>query len=127
MIGLLILIVLGYSNSRIARAKGQNVLIWILITIVAFLIGQMIGGMVVLFFFNKGVVNMDALSNGQGNVDEFKQQLTALLSDPVHSLLILACGIGGFLAIRYILERMPNKNSRNGNHINQYVDTTDQE
>lgn len=41
--------------------------------------------------------------------------MQAFMETPVRSLIILFSGAGGYLLIRYILERMPDADQRNNN------------
>jgi hypothetical protein len=56
-------------------------------------------------------------------MEQLTQQGTALFNDPVHAFFVSICGIGGYLLIRFILERMPDKKDENKGWINNINDT----
>lgn len=113
MFDLLIAILLGINNGARARIKGQRGGLWIFITVICMLIGEMIGGIIILIFFNNGAIDFNAASSGKETMDELSRQIANLYGTPMHSILVLLCGFGGYLLIRYILERMPNKTDDN--------------
>ena len=113
MFDLLIAMLLGTLNSARARKKGKNSLLWIFLTVVCVIAGEIIGGFLTLFFFNNGAVNIDALSTGHVSREELTRQMATLYSDPVHAIFVLFCGLGGYLLIRFILDRMPDKTDGN--------------
>ncbi|RYD57152.1 MAG: hypothetical protein EOP56_10150 [Sphingobacteriales bacterium] len=91
---------LSYNNGQLARRKGQNVVVWVLITIVAFFLAYVIGAMVLVALFYDGPFTQDAL----------QQFMTA---NPLRLLTYVFTGIGGYMLIRYLLERMPDMPRKN--------------
>jgi hypothetical protein len=122
MLDLLIAILFGINNSRRAKAKGQNPTLWIFITVVATMFGEFIGNVVVLMFFNHNIVDVKAFLAGKETVSQFEQQYLTLFNDLSHAIFVLLCAFGGYLLIRYILERMPDKKDGNGNFIQNIND-----
>ena len=88
----------AYKNSLIAKAKGLNTVLWVFITIFAFLVAEVIGvGLVMAFFYRGG--------NDPGAVKAF------LFSHPLQIVFIYFTAIGGCLFVRYVLE-----NKRGSSH-----------
>jgi hypothetical protein len=81
----------AYKNSLIAKAKGLNTVLWVFITILAFLFAEIIGVGLVMAFFYRGGNNPEA-------VKEF------LFSHPLQVVFIYFTAIGGCLFVRYVLE-----------------------
>jgi len=110
MFDLLIALLLGINNGSRARVKGQRPWLWIFITMIFMFVGEIIGMIIVLLFFNNGVVDFRALSAASPSMDQIMQQLINLFYNNMsHAALILLCSFGGYLLVRYILERMPDK------------------
>ena len=97
---ILILIYLAYRISIRAGLKGQNRALWILITLFCFFLGEGIGLTIIVSLFYHGVWNAQAL-------------VSFMYAQPIRMVFTLMCGIGGYLLIRYILDRMPDKNQNN--------------
>ena len=115
IIEIFILVALVFSNNKKAKQKGQNTVLWSVLTVVAYLIFYVIGMVIVMAFFCKGVVDINlAVSNDMVNINARSQQLAqqweqAITDRPVRELLVFLFGFGGCLLIRYILDRMPDK------------------
>jgi len=114
MFELLLLCFLGYKNSERAKLKGQNGLLWGVLTGVSFFIAMTIGMMVVVMFLCRDSVDMSLLSNPQANRDAVSQQfaqqvMQALATNPLRQFTILMFGWGGYLFVRYLIERKPDK------------------
>lgn len=108
---IILLAYLAYRNSVRAKLKGKNPVLWGLVTVVAYFTTLMIGGFVVIFNFCKDVVDLKQLSSMDiATREAASQQLVrALAANPLHVLTIELFGIGGFLLVRYILDRTPDK------------------
>jgi hypothetical protein len=67
--------------------------------------------MIVVFNFCADKVNLDLLASTDPETRAMvtKQLADALNSNPLHSFTIELFGIGGYLLIRYILDRKPEK------------------
>lgn len=99
MFELAISVFCAYQNAKLARKKGQNTVLWVFITIVSFFVAYTIAAVALVLMMYKGPMDKDAL-----------QQFIA--SHPFLYITVLFIGLGGYLLIRYILERMPDKSSR---------------
>lgn len=85
----------SYRNAQLAKRKGQNTVIWVIITLVAFFISYMIGFMLMVTMFYHGPLEQNAL-------------IAFMLDHPLLVVTIMFFGLGGYLLIRYILEKMPD-------------------
>ena len=111
---ILLLCVLGYSNSTKAKQKGQKGLLWGVLTIVSYIIFQAVGLYIVIALFCRDVVDMSILAKASGNFDavskQFNDQVTkALMDNPLREATVFLFGLGGYLFIRFLLDRKPNK------------------
>ncbi len=93
MFELLLSIFCAYRNALLAKRKGQNVVVWVIITIVAFFLAYSIGGGILIAIMYRGPMEPAAVSE-------------YILSRPVLSITIMFFGLGGYLLTRYILEKM---------------------
>jgi hypothetical protein len=108
---IVLLVYLAYKNSVRAKLKAQSAITWAFITVVAFLVTYFAGYFFVVVFFCRDVVKLEQI----GAVDykakqAIAQQLVdAFAANPLHLLTVEMFGLGGYLLIRYILDRMPDK------------------
>jgi amino acid permease len=115
IVEIFILVALIFSNNKKAKQKEQNVVLWSVLTVITYFIFYIIGMVVVMSFFCKGVVDVSlAVNNNISNINARSQQLAqqweqAITDKPVRELLVFLIGFGGCLLIRYILDRMPDK------------------
>lgn len=111
MFVIILLVYLAFRNSARAKAKGLNGILWAGITVLSFFTTLFIGCMIVVFNFCADKVNLDLLASTDPETRAMvtKQLADALNSNPLHSLTIELFGIGGYLLIRYILDRKPEK------------------
>ena len=101
----------AYKNSVRAKAKGLNAFLWAAVTMVSFFVAFSIGCMVVVYgFFNK-VVDLSLLSSDDPEVRMAitKQFVELFSANPLHIITIDVFAIGGYLLIRFLLERKPEK------------------
>lgn len=110
MFEIILLVYLSARNSARAKRKGLNGVMWGLITAASFLATLIIGTFVVVFGFCADKINTAAMSSADPKVRAMlTQQLVKLLNDnPLHLITIELFGIGGYLLIRYILDRKPD-------------------
>lgn len=94
---ILLVVFLAWRNSLRARIKGQNTALWVFFTIFAYYFFEIAGFFIVAGFFYKG-------SWVSPKFIDFAKNLPTSTS-----IFIMVCGVGGYLLIRYILERMANK------------------
>src|ERR1043165_6797464 len=108
---IILLAYLAFRNSVRAKLKGLNGWLWAGITIVSYVAALLVGYMVVVFNFCADKVNLSSLStlDPKQRAEVSKQLAEAVATNPLHVFTIEFFGIGGYLLIRYILERKPNK------------------
>lgn len=94
MFELLLSIFCAYRNGQLAKQKGQNTVVWGIITVVAFFVTYSIGGGILVAIMYNGPMQPEAISE-------------YILARPVLSITLMFFGLGGYLLTRYILERMP--------------------
>jgi hypothetical protein len=111
MFEIILLAYLSFRNSVRARVKGLNGWVWGAVTVVSFLSALCIGCLIVVFNFCADSVNVNDLSstNVQVRARVTQQLVEVLNANPLHVLTIELFGIGGYLLVRYILDRKPNK------------------
>ena len=114
IVGILILCLLGYRNSAKAKLKGQNGLLWGVITVISYIIAEGIGLYLVIALFCLDVVDMSILSKANGNFDAVSKQFNAqvnqaLMANPLRELTVFLFGLGGYLFVRYLIDRKPDK------------------
>jgi hypothetical protein len=91
---LILSIFLAYLNGLRAKRKGQRPGRWALFTVLAFLLLEILGGAFVIGYFYKGSLTPDAIT-------------TYLVGHPIHSVFMWFCGFGGYLFIRYRIDKLP--------------------
>ena len=108
---IILLVFLVYKNSVRAKLKGQNPIMWSFITVVAFLVTYFAGYFFVVVFFCRDVVKLEQISAVDHKAKQaIAQQLVdAFAANPLHLFTVEMFGLGGYLLIRYILNRMPDK------------------
>ena len=107
-LGILLAIVLGLSNGRLAAAKGQNRTLWIFLSALAFYMLAVFAAAFMLFAVYHSQLLADPFL-----IPEISKEFSENLSW-TQNLLLLAVGFGGYLLIRYILERMPDNQTQGG-------------
>lgn len=102
---------LAFRNGVRARQKGLNTMLWGGLTVLSFFFAQAIGIMVVMMNFMSGAINMQLITSPDPKVrlEAQKQFQELYAANPLHAITALLFGIGGYLLIRYILEKKPNK------------------
>lgn len=98
MFELLLSIFCSYRNAQLAKRKGQNTIIWVIITMVAFFLSYFVGFMLMILIFYKGALEQTAI-------------LAFMFDRPLIVVTIMFFALGGYLLVRYILERMPDVKS----------------
>ena len=108
---LVLLVYLTYKNSVRAKQKAHNAIVWSVITVVSVLVAYFIGFVFVAVTFCVHNVNLAQLSSTDIKTREAvtQQIVQAFATNPLHLITIEAFGLGGYLLIRYILNRMPDK------------------
>ena len=111
MFEIILLAYLAYKNSVRAKLKGANGIVWGAITVGAFLGALIIGGFVVIFNFCGDSINLEQFSSTDPNVRlaASNNLMTVFNNNPLHLVTIELFGIGGYLLVRYIIDRKPGK------------------
>ncbi len=111
MFDLILICYLSYKNGMRAKGKGQNAIAWGVATVASYLLFMMVGLFVVVFSFCKDAINLEQMSSTDSKVREAaaQQLMQVFASNQLHLITIEAFGVGGYLLIRYILDRMPDK------------------
>ncbi len=92
------------GSSRVLAGPG-------VITAVAYIVFMMIGFFVVVLNFCKGDFDLNkfAAMSKAAQQDAAQQLIQAFYSNTLHPVTMELFAIGGFLLIRYIIDRMPDK------------------
>ena len=111
MFELILLVYLAYRNSVKAKLKGQNPVFWGFITVLAYLSAMVIGLMIVIYWFCKDALDVNAFSSLDVKTREVAAQrlVLALSGNQLHILTVELFGVGGYLLVRYILDKKPDK------------------
>jgi hypothetical protein len=111
MFEIVLIAFLTYRNSLLAKQKEQNMVAWGIFTVLAFFIAMLIGFYIVLLGFDRGAININQFSSTDPKTREALQQqiLNMLSNNPLQMITIDLFGIGGYLLVRYLLERKPGK------------------
>jgi hypothetical protein len=108
MIELILLSYLLFRNYLLAKSKDQKPVKWVLLTVLAYVMSSTFGAMIILSYFSGNAVDINKLVNmdlkARENIIE-----TVIYLNPLHLVTYILSGIGGYLLIRYILERKPDK------------------
>jgi hypothetical protein len=99
MVEIPLCIYFGYKINQLARQKDQNGVMWVVLTVFCFFLAYMFGMLLMMSLFYKG-----------GNDVE---SLVKFFANPVRMLTLYLSGTGGYLMVRYILERRPDKADSN--------------
>ena len=109
MFEIILMCYLSFRNNILARRKGLNGMAWAALTAVAFLATLFLGVMVVVFGFCADKVNTSMMGSPDPKVRAVvTQQLLQLFNEnPLHLVTVEFFAFGGYLLIRYLLERKP--------------------
>ena len=111
MFGIVLVGYLSYRNGLRARLKGQNPFMWGIITFAAFLAMMVLGMLIVIVYFCRDVINLNQLSSTDPkSIAATQQQIMQVFdANPLHYITVVLFGVGGYLFVRYILDRKHNK------------------
>ena len=111
MFDLILVTYLSYRNGMRAKLKGKSALKWGLATAGSYFAFFVIGFYIVIYNFCKNDINIDQISSTDKNVRTaaIQQLMDSFAKYPIHFITIEVFGIGGYLLIRYILDRAPDK------------------
>lgn len=107
---IVLLAYLTFRNGVRARQKGLNAVLWGGLTVLSYFMAFAVGVGVVIRNFMEGV-NMALITSPDPKVrlEAQKQFQELYASNPLNVLTTVGFGIGGYLLIRFILEKKPNK------------------
>ncbi len=89
--------VLGYLNGLKAKKKGYGAWKYGLLTFFGYMMGEILCLFFLIGFKYEGALEPNAL-------------LQWFSSDISRVLFVLLCGLGAFLGVRFLIEKMPDKN-----------------
>lgn len=95
-----------YKNAELAQKKGQNTLLWGFITATSFSVTAFISAFVVSVIVQFKSI---ATTSSKAMISDYPNTF----GKPTVLFTIYFIGIGGYLVVRYILERMPDKKEEN--------------
>ena len=98
MLEIFLSIFLAYRNAQLAKRKGQNTVVWVIITLAAFFLTYLVAGAVYIAMLYNGPLDPKSLTE-------------YMASHPFIMITLMFFGIGGYLIVRYILERMKDVQS----------------
>ncbi len=100
---------LASRNGARAKLKMKSFGLYAFLTVISFIVGQIIGGLLVIFLFCRDLIHIPIV-NTPAAMAQFQEEFNqAFEQNPFHSLTIELFGIGGYLLIRYIIEQFPEK------------------
>jgi len=111
MFDIILIAYFSYRNGVRAKLKGQNAITWGIVTALSYIVFMLIGFFVVVVNFCKNDINLNQLSSldTKGREAAAQQLMNTFSAHPLHVITMEAFGIGGYLLVRYLLERKPNK------------------
>lgn len=104
----LIAVILGFSNGQRAAAKGYNRMLWTFLSVLAFIVLYSFAGVLMLLVLYRDQLRADPLL-----MMEAAKDFTTNMGW-TRNLLLFAIGFGGYLLIRFILEKMPTNRTDGG-------------
>jgi hypothetical protein len=105
----IIAIILGLANGRRAADKGYSRMLWTFLSVLAFVVLESFAGVLMMLVLYRDELRENPLRM----VDAVKDFASNM--DWTRSLLLLAIGFGGYLLVRFILEKMPPNRAGNAN------------
>ena len=90
---LLFSLLLAILNGRRAQQKGLKGLQWGVYTFLLFMLFEIVSGAFVMLYFYKGALTPDAVT-------------AYLISHPIHTFFMWFCGLGGYLLMRYRIDKI---------------------
>lgn len=107
---LALLIYLTYKNSTEAKLKDLNSYLYGALTVVMFLIGEFVGFAVVILVFLRGEIDFVKAQADNNYREQAAQQIAqSFVSNPLNYATMLLIAFGGYLIVRYMIERVPEK------------------
>jgi hypothetical protein len=111
MLEILALAFLSYRNAMRAKLKGLNASTWALLTTLMMAVAFFLGGALIIMLFVLQSIDINQIQSTDPEVRmkasmEIAEILTA---NPLQIIAIDLFGFGGYLLVRYILEKRPSK------------------
>ena len=107
---LALLIYLTFKNSTDAKLKDLNPYLYGVLTVVMFLIGEFIGFAVVILVFLRGEIDFVKAQADNNYREQAAQQIAqSFASNPLNYATMLLIAFGGYLIVRFMIERVPEK------------------
>jgi hypothetical protein len=107
---LLLIGYLVYRNSTLARTKGRNIFLWGIGTFVAIFLAYTFGTMTLLLWFYRDAIPMlNDINKSQQAAQHIAMQMR---ENVLQYFYIMFCGFGGYLLIRYLLERIKTSETK---------------
>lgn len=110
----LMMVFLSFRNAAKAKEKGASGPAFGFLTFLLFLIGTFIGIVITFFAVFKDVIDpvrlqKDNTAYSQELAQQFAQEIFA---NPIHSIAIMMCGMGGYLLVNYMIGRIDTKQNK---------------
>lgn len=111
----ILIAVLAYRNAMRAALKGQNGVVWAVFTAVAWIVASMLGWMFIIACFYRDLFSASSLAATDFNQmwQQSKKRGEAIAQGmaehPLQGVTILLFSFGGYLLIRYLIDRRPDK------------------
>lgn len=111
MVEILLLSFFALRNGMRARMKGVSPFLWALITVGAYFAMMMLGTLIVIVYFCRDVINVNQFAYMDSKSRELAvvQLQQVFNTHPLHVVTVELFGIGGYLFVRYLLDRKPTK------------------
>ncbi len=111
MLQLIMAGLLAWNNSLRAKRKELNPVLWAVYTVIAFFVSFIIGSLFVIFVFCRNVIDFNMMSSQDEKVRQQAAKMleNAILSNPLHSFTLVLFSFGGYLFVRYLIDRKPGK------------------
>lgn len=105
-----LLIYLTFKNSTEAKLKDLNPYLYGALTVIMFLFGEFIGFALVVLVFQRGEIDFAKAQLDERYRDQAAAQIAqSLYTNPLNIASMLVIAFGGYLIVRYMIERVPEK------------------
>ena len=91
---IILLFFLCRSIAKLAKSKGRNPFLWVIYTIISWIFCEGIG------------LNIALGRIGFGEITTYNQLMTVVLNHPGIVFFSLFCAFGGYLLVRFVLEKI---------------------
>jgi len=109
---LILAVYFSFTNGTRAKMKGYNRWLWALLTMLGFIVGETVGSFIVVFYFCSNVIDTHRLMTDVTYTDTFTQLMKEEFTQhPSRLFTVILFGIGGYLLVRYSIDKMQPKPS----------------